>query len=78
MIISAIFCIAGISFFVAAGKPGLGFGLSVAGGVTNIVQDYVPVSYTHLPMIAVVLPGSAVKLISESTSSSAPGYRKDT
>lgn len=28
-------------FFVAAGKPGLGFGLSIAGGVTNIVLDYV-------------------------------------
>lgn len=28
-------------FFVAAGKPVLGFGLSVAGGVANIVLDYV-------------------------------------
>lgn len=28
-------------FFVAAGKPGLGFGLSIAGGLTNIVLDYV-------------------------------------
>lgn len=28
-------------FFVAAGKPGLGFGLSIAGGVTNIILDYV-------------------------------------
>lgn len=28
-------------FFVAAGRPGLGFGLSIAGGVTNIVLDYV-------------------------------------
>lgn len=26
-------------FFVAAGRPGLGFGLSIAGGVTNIVLD---------------------------------------
>ena len=48
MIISAIFCIAGISFFVAAGKPGLGFGLSVAGGVTNIVQDYVLIAVIPL------------------------------
>ena len=28
-------------FFVAAGKPGLGFGLSIAGGITNMVLDYV-------------------------------------
>lgn len=28
-------------FFVAAGRPGLGFGLSIADGVTNIVLDYV-------------------------------------
>ena len=28
-------------FFVAAGRPSLGFGLSIAGGVTNIVLDYV-------------------------------------
>lgn len=28
-------------FFVTAGRPGLGFGLSIAGGVTNIVLDYV-------------------------------------
>lgn len=48
VIISAIFCIAGISFFVAAGKPGLGFGLSVAGGVTNIVQDYVLIAVIPL------------------------------
>lgn len=28
-------------FFVAAGKPGLGFGLSIVGGLTNIALDYV-------------------------------------
>lgn len=28
-------------FFVSAGKPGLGFGLSIAGGITNMVLDYV-------------------------------------
>lgn len=28
-------------FFVAAGKPGLGFGLSLAGGAANIILDYV-------------------------------------
>lgn len=28
-------------FFVAAGKPGFGFGLSIAGGIANIVLDYV-------------------------------------
>lgn len=35
-------------FFVAAGKPGLGFGLSIAGGVTNIVLDYVLIGFTPL------------------------------
>ena len=35
-------------FFVAAGKPGLGFGLSIAGGVTNIVLDYVLIALTPL------------------------------
>ena len=35
-------------FFVAAGKPGLGFGLSVAGGVTNIVLDYVLIAVIPL------------------------------
>lgn len=38
-------------FFVAAGKPGLGFGLSIAGGITNIALDYV--------LIAVVPMGVA-------------------
>lgn len=38
-------------FFVAAGRPGLGFGLSIAGGVTNIVLDYV--------LLAVILLGVA-------------------
>ena len=38
-------------FFVAAGKPGLCFGLSIAGGVTNIVLDYV--------LIAVIPLGAA-------------------
>ena len=35
-------------FFVAAGKPGLGFALSVAGSVTNIVLDYVLIARTPL------------------------------
>ena len=35
-------------FFVAAGKPGLGFGLSIAGGVTNIVLDYVLIAVVPL------------------------------
>lgn len=32
------------TFFVAAGKPGLGFGACVCGGITNIVLDYVFIS----------------------------------
>ena len=35
-------------FFVAAGKPGLGFSLSIAGGVTNIVLDYVLIAVVPL------------------------------
>lgn len=35
-------------FFVAAGRPGLGFGLSVAGGLTNIVLDYVLIAVIPL------------------------------
>lgn len=35
-------------FFVAAGRPALGFGLSIAGGVTNIVLDYVLLAVSPL------------------------------
>ena len=35
-------------FFVAAGKPGLGFALSIAGGLTNIVLDYVLIAVIPL------------------------------
>lgn len=35
-------------FFVAAGRPGLGFGLSIAGGVVNIVLDYVLIAVVPL------------------------------
>ena len=32
------------TFFVTAGKPGLGFGICVLGGLTNIVLDYIFIS----------------------------------
>lgn len=35
-------------FFVAAGKPSLGFWLSIAGGVTNMVLDYVLIAVIPL------------------------------
>lgn len=35
-------------FFVAAGNPGLGFGLSLAGGVLNIILDYVLIAVIPL------------------------------
>ena len=35
-------------FFVAAGKPGLGFGLSIAGGITNTVLDYMLIAVIPL------------------------------
>lgn len=38
------------TFFVAAGKPGLGFGLSIIGGLTNIVLDYVLIAVIPLGM----------------------------
>ena len=51
------------NLFVTAGKPGLGFGLSVLAGVANIILDYIfivpcglgiqgaaSVSYTHLTL----------------------------
>lgn len=35
-------------FFVAAGRPGLGFGLSIAGGLVNIALDYVLIAVIPL------------------------------
>ena len=35
-------------FFVAAGRPGLGFGLSVAGGLMNILLDYILIAAVPL------------------------------
>ena len=32
------------NLFVTAGKPGLGFGLSVLAGVANIILDYISLS----------------------------------
>ena len=47
-------------FFVAAGKPGLGFWLSIAGGVTNMVLDYVLIAVIPLGVAgaAVILSAS--------------------
>lgn len=35
-------------FFVAAGKPDLGFGLSIVGGITNMVLDYLLIAVVPL------------------------------
>ena len=35
-------------FFVAAGKPGFGFGLSIVGGIANIILDYVLIAVIPL------------------------------
>lgn len=42
-------------FLVAAGKPGLGFGLSVAGGITNMVLDYVLIALIPLGVTGAAL-----------------------
>ncbi|MEG1510047.1 MAG: MATE family efflux transporter, partial [Clostridia bacterium] len=36
------------NFFVTAGKPNLGFGLTIVAGLTNIVLDYVFIAKLHL------------------------------
>ena len=35
-------------FSAAAGRPGPGFGLSIAGGITNILPDYVLITVVPL------------------------------
>ena len=42
-------------FLVAAGKPGLGFGLSIAGGLTNMVLDYVLIALIPLGVAGAAL-----------------------
>ncbi len=42
-------------FFVAAGAPGLGFGLSLVGGVLNIALDYVFIAVFHLGIAGAAL-----------------------
>lgn len=36
------------TFFVTAGRPGLGLAITVAGGLTNIVLDYVFIAHLHM------------------------------
>lgn len=38
------------TFFVTAGKPGLGFGVCIAGGITNMILDYVFISPNSLDL----------------------------
>ena len=42
-------------FFVAAGAPGLGFGLSMVGGILNIVLDYVFIAVLNLGIAGAAL-----------------------
>ena len=44
-----------LSYFIAASRPGLGFGLTVAGGVTNMVLDYV-----FLGILGMGIEGAAI------------------
>ncbi len=46
-------------FLVAAGKPGLGFGLSIAGGITNMVLDYVLIARIPLGITGAALATAA-------------------
>ena len=54
-------------FFVAAGKPGLGIWLSIAGGVTNMVLDYVLIA-----VIPLGIAGAAVILSAQTILSARP------
>ncbi len=51
-------------FFVAAGKPGLSFWLSIAGGVTNMVLDYVLIAVIPLGVAAAAVILSAQTILS--------------
>ena len=53
-------------FFVAAGKPGLGFRLSIAGGVTNMVLDYVLIAVIPLGIAGAAVILSAQTILSAS------------
>ena len=53
-------------FFVAAGKPGLGFWLSIAGGVTNMVLDYVLIAVIPLGIAGAAVILSAQTILSAS------------
>lgn len=53
-------------FFVAAGKPGLGFWLSIAGGVTNMVLDYVLIAVIPLGVATAAVILSAQTILSAS------------
>lgn len=46
-------------FLVAAGKPHLGFGLSIAGGLTNMVLDYVLIALLPLGITGAALASAA-------------------
>lgn len=52
-------------FLVAAGKPQLGFGLSIAGGLTNMVLDYVLIALIPLGVTGAAL-ASAVGYVLQS------------
>ena len=53
-------------FFVAAGKPGLGFWLSIAGSVTNMVLDYVLIAVIPLGVATAAVILSAQTILSAS------------
>lgn len=46
-------------FFVAAGRPGLGFGLSIAGGLVNIMLDYVLIAVIPLSVAGAAYASAA-------------------
>ena len=46
-------------FFVAAGRPGLGFGLSIAGGLVNIILDYVLIAVIPLSVAGAAYASAA-------------------
>lgn len=62
ILIGLPFCTAGMvcsMFFVTAGKPTLGFSIAVAGGVLNMVLDYVLIAVVQMGMLGAALATSS-------------------
>lgn len=50
-------------FFVTAGKPGLGLGVTIAGGVANAIFDYVFMAVCHMDITGAAIATGIGQLI---------------